>query len=178
MKKVVSGIGRELADSELQVAYLRRLMESKVNTLMTELASQKLLTATTISTASENTEVTNTVLHDLFVEKSLVVQLRSELHDTQVNHLPLPETLDGIKANLECLLDCTSSKGTHLQTKVRTICESVLSGDVYNGQCLPYLVARTQGLVQRKNPYQRAMQIARIIDLRLRCSPQGYGDGR
>jgi hypothetical protein len=141
MKKVVSNIGRELADSELQVAYVRRLMVSKVNTLMNKLVCQKLLTATAISSASENTEVTNTVLHDLFVEKSLVAKLRLELHDAQVNHV-----------SIERLVDCTSSKGTHLQTKVRMICESVLS-DVYNGQCLPYLVVRTQGLVQRKNPY-------------------------
>jgi hypothetical protein len=138
-------------------------MESKVNTLMNEPASQKLLTATAIS-ASKNTEVTNTILHDLFVKKSLVAKLQSELYDAQVNHLPLPEMLDNIKANIERLLDCTSSKGTHFQTKVRTVCESMLS-DVYNSQCLPYLVVRTQGLVQRKNPYQRAMQIARSIDL-------------
>jgi hypothetical protein len=71
MKKVVSNIGQELADSELQVAYPRQLMESKVNTLMDELASQKLLTATAISTASKNTKVTNTILHDLFVKSHL-----------------------------------------------------------------------------------------------------------
>ncbi len=62
-------------------------------------------------------------------------------------------------------MDCTTSKGTHLKTKVNIICESVLS-DVYDGQCLSYLVSRTTDPdVQRKNPYQRAMQIAKIIDL-------------
>jgi hypothetical protein len=80
------------------------------------------------------------------------MKLRSKLEEAQTNHLPLPETLDGIKGCIEHLVDCTTSKNTHLKTKVKIICEMVLL-DVYDKQCLSYLVSRMTGPVQRKNLY-------------------------
>jgi hypothetical protein len=86
------------------------------------------------NTASKKTQVsvligcTHTLLPcKLVVEKLLVMTLQSEVHDAQVQPLPLPKTLDNKRSSIECLVDCTSSKGTHLKTKVKTICESVLS---------------------------------------------------
>ncbi len=61
-------------------------------------------------------------------------------------------------------MNCTAKKGTHLSTKVRIICESVLS-QCFDGACRTYLMDRTRRHIQSENPYRRAIQIAKIIDL-------------
>jgi hypothetical protein len=150
LKKLAGEVNRKLENSERQMSFLMQLMESKVDTLMIELGTEKVRTATGNAKTASKIE-------------SLGVKLPSNLDEAQTNHQPLPETLDDIKGCIERLLDCTTSKGTHLKTKVKIIRELVML-DVYDGQCLSYLVSRMTGPVQRKNPYQRAMQIAKIID--------------
>jgi hypothetical protein len=164
---LVKEIGRQFENSERQVTYLRRLMTQKVDALTIELEAQReqAITANLKTAELEAVAATNThLLAESVIEKILVAKLRRELAEAQVNHLPVPESLDDISASIEQLVHCTTSKGTHLSTKVRVICESVLN-DVFDGKCLPYLLKKTEGLVQRKNPYRRAMQIARILDL-------------
>ena len=56
------------------------------------------------------------------------------------------------------------SKSSHLNAKVKVICESILSS-VFDGKCRAYLIDRASGLVKSKNPYRSAMQIAKVIDL-------------
>ena len=104
---------------------------------------------------------------ELVIENILVADQLCLLQVAQagkVNHIPVPASLDDIRYSLEQIVNCTTKKGTHLQTKVRVICDAVLE-EVFEGQCKTYLMKKTEGLVQRKNPYRRAMKIARILDL-------------
>jgi hypothetical protein len=92
LKKLAEEINVKYESSEREVTYLRRLMESKVDALMIELATEKACTATAkAKTASKTTQVsvlagrTDELLHELLVEKSLVVKLCSDLEDYKRN---------------------------------------------------------------------------------------------
>jgi hypothetical protein len=104
------------------------------------------------------------LLDDLVVEKTLVASLKMEVATAYVSYLPLPESLDHLAASVEQLVTCTTKKGSHLNTKVRIICDMMLT-TLFDGKCRTYLLHKAKGLVQRENPYRRAMIIAKVIDL-------------
>jgi hypothetical protein len=64
--------------------------------------------------------------------------------------IPIPEPLDDLADTIERIVHSTSAKGTHLATKVKVVCESVLSS-VFDGQCIPYLLSKVQGPIECKN---------------------------
>jgi hypothetical protein len=159
LKNIVKDIGIKFRASEREVTYLRGLLKKKVDDLLEQLANEKASTALANWLVGQKTNQASVLVgrstglvHDLQVEKALVADLRCELAAAQLEQLPVPETLDDIKDSIERLLDRTTTKGTHLTTKVKILCESVLT-DVYNGQCLSYLVSRMISPVQRENPY-------------------------
>ena len=82
-----------------------------------------------------------------------------------MEHLPVPQNVDEIPYCLEYISDCAFKKGSHLQWRVKLLCESVWSNSVYNGECSAYLLDKATGIIQRENPYRRAIEIAKIIDL-------------
>jgi hypothetical protein len=92
------------------------------------------------------------------------VTLKNNLTNAYVAHLPLPETLDDLASSIKQLVSCTTRKGSHLNTKVRIICDMMLT-TLFDGKCRTYLLHKSKGLVQRENPYRRAMTIAKVIDL-------------
>jgi hypothetical protein len=56
-------------------------------------------------------------------------------------------------------------KGTHLPSRVKTLCETVWSTSVYNGDCSTYLLDKAKGIIERENPFSPGIEIAKIIDL-------------
>jgi hypothetical protein len=92
------------------------------------------------------------------------VQLKAELEAARVTGVPIPESIDDLASSIEQIVECTTKKGTHLATKVKIICETILT-DVFDGKCLAYLMDRTFRQIQGENPYRRAIEIAKIIDL-------------
>jgi hypothetical protein len=85
--------------------------------------------------------------------------------DANMEHLPVPRTVDKIPFCLEYITDCASKKGAHLPSRIKLLCESVWSDSVYNGECSAYLLNKATGIIQRENPYHRAIEIAKVIDL-------------
>jgi hypothetical protein len=85
--------------------------------------------------------------------------------NANMEHLPLQKNAKKIPYCIEYLDDCTSTKGSHLPSRVKTLCENVWSSEVYNGECSTYLLDKAKGIIQRENPYQRAIKIAKVIDL-------------
>jgi hypothetical protein len=62
--------------------------------------------------------------------------------------------MDDLAASIEQLVSCSMRKGSHLQTKVRIICDMMLTM-LFDGKCQTYLLHKAKGLVQRENPYHR-----------------------
>jgi hypothetical protein len=85
--------------------------------------------------------------------------------DAARDHLPVPQNATEIPYCLEYMVDCASTKGAHLPSRVKTLCENVWSKEVYNGECQTYLLDKAKGIIQRENPYRRAIEIAKVIDL-------------
>jgi hypothetical protein len=85
--------------------------------------------------------------------------------DANREHLPVPQNVTEIPFCLEYITDCASNKGAHLPSRVKLLCESVWSDSVYNGQCSTYLLDKATGVIQSENPYHRAIEIAKVIDL-------------
>jgi hypothetical protein len=86
-------------------------------------------------------------------------------HPATMDHLPVPQNVDEIPHCIEYMVDCASTKGSHLNSRVKTLCESVWSDEVYFGECSTYLLDKAKGFIQRENPYRRAIEIAKVIDL-------------
>jgi hypothetical protein len=104
-------------------------------------------------------------INEVLLQKILVVELQLQLDHVRVTQIPIPKLLDDLAHTIEKrIVHFTSAKGTHLATKVKVVCESVLT-TVFDGRCIPYLLSKAQGPIQRKNPYHHAMQVAKIIDL-------------
>jgi hypothetical protein len=80
-------------------------------------------------------------------------------------HLPIPHSVDEVPYCLEYVVDCASKKGAHLPSRVKTLCETIWSGEVYNGECSTYLLDKAKGIIQRENPYRCAIETAKLIDL-------------
>jgi hypothetical protein len=190
------GVGwkRELCESKKQVLHLHALLASKVESLASKVellrlevdlrrameAQLAVLNAAQDRLTAESEES----VEALNVERSLVASLQLELETT----IPVPETLDDLARSVEQLVHCTTSKRSHLSTKVKVICESLLSS-VFDGRCRAYLVSKASGLVKSENPYRSAIQIAKVIDLSgsllnlsgynaLRKGVEGDGDGK
>jgi hypothetical protein len=104
------------------------------------------------------------LLEDMVREKAHVVSLKMDLQALNIARIPAPESLDDIAFTIKQIVNCTAKKGTHLKTKVRIICESVLE-QCFDGACRAYLMDRNTGPIKSENPYRRAIQIAKIIDL-------------
>jgi hypothetical protein len=176
---------KRLGESQVQVLHLRQrlaqkvqalqlqvdLAKAKVSTLNEEVAVLKcekaVLSANQQSLTANQQRVTAASrkhLEDLVLERSLVTSLKLELETTTVGAITVPETLEDLARSVEQLVHCTTSKRSHLSTKVKVICESILSS-VFDGKCRAYLIDRASGLVKSKNPYRSAMQIAKVIDL-------------
>ena len=132
---------------------LRKAREAKVSTLN----SEKLVLH---SDHDSLTAASQKQLEDVLVERSLVASLKEELKAA----IPVPETLDDLAKTVEQLVHCTMNKRSHLSTKVKVICESVLSS-VFEGKCHAYLTHKASGIVKRVIPYCSAIQIAKVIDL-------------
>jgi hypothetical protein len=113
---------------------------------------------------ADNVRDVNFWLAEVQAEKTIVAKLKAELEAVPMTGIPPPESLDDIAACIEKIVNCTTKRGTHLETKVKIICESVLTS-VFDGRCLSYLLGRTLRPIQGKNPYRRAIEIAKIIDL-------------
>jgi hypothetical protein len=156
--KMCSDIEEKKQESHVQVAHLKALLTQNVASLTAEFAT------VSASLANQGERDAHYGLAELQLEKNLVVQLKAELELAKVTNVPIPESLDGLAASIEQIVNCTSKKGTHLATKVKVICESILT-TVFDGQCLPYLMDRTFRMIQGENPYRRAIEIAKIIDL-------------
>jgi hypothetical protein len=167
LQQLANEVNFELDESKRQVTYLKRLLKRKVASLTLVVDQKK-----TVELALEEKTVSELVattllskrLQELLVEKSLVANLKMELATAYVRHLPLPETLDDLASSVEQLVSCTTRKGSHLNTKVRIICDMMLT-TLFDGKCRTYLLHKAKGLVQRENPYRRAMTIAKVIDL-------------
>lgn len=132
---------------------------------------KRALTASNLSMTLQHEDIkqraeddVSNAINDVLLQKSLVVELKLQLEHVRVTQIPIPESLDDLADTIERIVHSTSAKGTHLATKVKVVCESVLTS-VFDGKCLPYLLSKTQGPIKRKNPYRRAMQVAKIIDL-------------
>jgi hypothetical protein len=143
-------IDRQLRASKRQVERLKNLLTKKVR-------EYELLLL------GEQTQK-QTLLADMIAEKAQVASLQMDLQSMNLARIPAPESLDDIAATIEQIVNCTAKKGTHLSTKVRIICESVLE-QCFDGACRAYLMDRTRRPIQCENPYRRAIQIAKIIDL-------------
>jgi hypothetical protein len=143
-------IDRQLRASKRQVERLKKLLTKKVSQyellLLGEQAQKQSL------------------LSEMIAEKAQVASLQMDLEALNLARIPAPESLDDIAGTIEQIVNCTAKKGTHLKTKVRIICESVL-GQCFDGACRAYLMDRTLRPIQCENPYRRAIQIAKIIDL-------------
>jgi hypothetical protein len=178
LKRLAKDVTRQLDQSEKEVAYLRRLLKQKVASLRVigDQYRQSKATAVTLVEDKMSVEVElqeqassaltreTSLLDDLVVEKTLVASLKMEVATAYVSYLPLPESLDHLAASVEQLVTCTTKKGSHLNTKVRIICDMMLT-TLFDGKCRTYLLHKAKGLVQRENPYRRAMIIAKVIDL-------------
>jgi hypothetical protein len=82
-----------------------------------------------------------------------------------VTRIPIPESINDLASLIEQIINfCTMKKGTHLATKVKLSCESILT-TVFDGKYLSYLVDWTFCQIQGENPYGRTIKIAKIIDL-------------
>jgi hypothetical protein len=128
---------------------------------------------------ADHKTVTDQIVH----HEQLNSELKKTLGDLQAEHvnlttyvssleaaatqdfLPLPKNNEEIPYCLEYIVDCASKKGSHLPSRVKTLCESVWSEQVYNGKCSTYLLDKAKGIIQRENPYRRAIEIANVIDL-------------
>jgi hypothetical protein len=141
-----------------QVKDLKLLLTTKVAGFMEEFAAVK----TELNADKERNM--NFWLSEVQAEKTMVAKLKAELEAFTMTGIPVPESIDDLAASIEQIVNCTTKKGTHLATKVKIICESVLTS-VFDGRCLAYLMGRTLRPIQGKNPYRRAIEIAKIIDL-------------
>jgi hypothetical protein len=193
---------QKLGESQVQVLRLRRLLAKKVESLQLEvnLAKAKVSTLTeevevlkcekAVLAANQDslTAASQKQLEDVLLERSLVARLKLELETATVGTITAPETIDDLAKSVEALVQCTTNKRCHLSTKVKVICESVLSS-VYDGKCRAYLTHKASGVVKRENPYRSAMKIAKVIDLSgsllnisgynaLRKGVEGDGDGK
>jgi hypothetical protein len=152
---------KKRVESRTQVSHLKDLLSSSVARLTTEFA----LVKASLEDQYEHSERdVNYRVAELQVEKNLVVQLKKDLEAARVTGVPNPESIDDLALSIEQIVDCTTKKGTHLATKVKIICETILT-DVFDGKCLAYLMDRTFSQIQGENPYRRAIEIAKIIDL-------------
>jgi hypothetical protein len=146
-------IEKKKLESQRQVTNLKDLL--------TRSASEK---ARLVTQSGHDAQFRHYRLAELQIEKNLVVQLKAELEAATVTGIPIPESIDDLATSIEQIINCTTKKGTHLATKVKLICESILT-TVFDGKCLSYLVDRTFRRIQGENPYRRAIEIAKIIDL-------------
>jgi hypothetical protein len=156
--KMCNDLQKKKAESQQQVTQLKARLTSQVVTLSKEFALVK------VSLEKQSERNTNSHIAELQVEKNLVVQLKADLDAAPVVGIPIPESIDDLASAIESIVNCTTKKGTHLKTKIKLICESVLT-TVFDGKCLSYLVDRTFRRVQGENPYRHAIEIAKIIDL-------------
>jgi hypothetical protein len=141
-----------------QVADLKLLLTTKMEDFAKELAAVK---------AKHNADTDRDVnfwLAEVQTEKHMVAQLKAELEAVPMTGIPPPESIEDIASCIEQIVNCTTKRGTHLGTKIKIVCESVLTS-VFDGRCLSYLLGRTLRPIQGKNPYRRAIEIAKIIDL-------------
>jgi hypothetical protein len=89
----------------------------------------------------------------------------SYIETLEAGHLPIPQNVEEMSHCLESIVDRAAKKGTHLESRVKTLCETVWSNQVFNGECATYLLDKATGIIQRENPYRRAIEIAKVIDL-------------
>jgi hypothetical protein len=157
--KMCNDLQKKKAESQQQVSHLKNQLTSQV----VELSKEFALVKVTLEKQSE-CNTTNSHLAKLQVEKNLVVQLKANLDAAPVVGIPIPESIHDLASAIESIVNCTTKKGTHLKTKIKLICGSVLT-TVFNCKCLSYLVDQTFCQVQGENPYQHAIEIAKIIDL-------------
>jgi hypothetical protein len=99
----------------------------------------------------------------IYVKRSFVVSHKLELETANVATIPVSKTLDNLARSIEQLVNCTMSKCSHLNAKVKVICELLLP-PVFEGKCCTYLVHKASSLVNKENYYPSAMQIAKVID--------------
>jgi hypothetical protein len=164
LEQLVWQVRFELDQSDKQVTYLKRVIVRKVHALKVALDLQKSSDATSATVQAELTTFQAQRLAEICTEKTVVASLKTELATAYVSRIPVPETLDHLAAAIERLVTCTSKSGCHLNTKVKVVCELMLS-TIFDGKCKTYLLHRAIGPVKRKNPYRSAMQIAKVIDL-------------
>jgi hypothetical protein len=146
-------IEKKKLESQRQVTNLKELL--------TRPALEK---ASLVTQSKQDAQFRHYCLAKLQIEKNLVVKLKADLEAATMTGIPIPESIDDLAASIEQIINCTTKKGTHLATKVKIICESILT-TVFDRKCLSYLVDRTFRRIQGENPYQRAIEIAKIIDL-------------
>jgi hypothetical protein len=157
----------KLSESQKQVVYLQRIITRKVASLkgsLERIMESEATVALLTEDRSRLSVLSNMRLNEVLIERSLVASLRIELETAYVTDIPVPETLDHLANSVEHLVACTTGKGSHLKTKVKVICELMLS-TMFDGKCRAYLLHKAKGVIQRKNPYRSAMNIARTIDL-------------
>ena len=53
----------------------------------------------------------------------------------------------------------------HSKTHARILCDSILKEDLFNGECLDYMHTHFATHICLNNPYRRAPQIARVMDI-------------
>jgi hypothetical protein len=176
LEKLVWQVRFQLDKSHKQVTYLKRVIQKKVSALKISPDLQAASNAATETLKAQLTDVQfgltafqGQQLAELCIEKNLVASLKTELATAYVSSIPLPQTLDDLAANVKQLVTCTSKPGCHLITKVKVICELMLS-TIFDVKCQTYLLRKASGLVKTKNPYQSAMQIAKVIEFVLCCA--------
>jgi hypothetical protein len=57
--------------------------------------------------------------------------------------IPISESLDDLANTIECIVHSMWAKDAHLATKVKVVCELVLTS-FFDGWCLPYLLSKAQ----------------------------------
>jgi hypothetical protein len=135
-------IERQLRASKKQVDRLKGLLTRKKTQF------ELLLMGEQVQNAS--------LLEEMIAEKAQVASLQKDLQALNLARIPAPESLDDIALTIKQIVNCTAKKGTHLSTKVRIICECVLS-QCFDGACRTYLMDRTRRHIQSENPYRHAI---------------------
>jgi hypothetical protein len=135
-------IARQLRASNKQVDRLKGKLTRKVTQFQLLLLGEQ--------------DQKQSLLDNVNAEKAQVASLQMDLQAMNPDCIPAPKSLADIAA--------TAKKGTHLSTKVRIICETVLE-QCFDGACRAYLMDRMPRPIQCENPYCCAIQIAKIIDL-------------